>query len=125
MIFLASSLVSCIQKKSFSKVHDSKNYVSVKNISRIENYDKEKIEISGKFYMDFENIYLEKDEQKIWLNFDFHPLIQTEGNEVLDAEMLKNFNNKVIKIKGKLSVGKKGHLGSYKAELNDIVSFEN
>lgn len=99
--------------------------MSVTNITRIENYDKEKIEIIGQFHIDFENIYLEKDGQKIWLNFDFFQHLQTEDNEILNGVKLKTYNYKKVKIKGKLNIGKKGHLGSYKAELNDIVSFEN
>ena len=125
IVFLALSSIICNQKKSFSKIHNSKNYVSVPSITRIENYDKKKIEIMGQFQMDFENIYLEKDGQKIWLYFNYNQHLQTENNEILDGEMLKTFDHKMVKIKGKFKIGTTGHLGSYKAELNDIVFFEN
>ncbi|REG90447.1 hypothetical protein [Flavobacterium aquicola] len=101
-VFLVLSLISCHQKKTFSKIHNAKNYVSITNITRIENYDNQKIEIIGQFHMDFENMYLEKDDQKIWVNFNFYQHLQTENNEILDGEILKTFNYKMVKIKGKL-----------------------
>ena len=125
ILFLSLVLTSCEKEKSFSKDYDMESYLVINDLENIHRFNNTHIEISGEFHMDFENIYLEKEGKKIWLNFDFYKPLKSKFNQVLDGKVLETFNSKIVKIKGKLSSGKgKGHLGTYDVELNDIVHLE-
>jgi hypothetical protein len=121
LIILVFTIISCSKELVFYKDSvEAHNYLRAGNNSHLLE-DNSYVELEGIFNMDFENVYLEHPSEKIWLEFDFfHKLKNSEGKK-LDGKMLKEFNGKKIKIKGKLSFGNTGHLSAYKIKLTEIV----
>jgi hypothetical protein len=113
------------KKVSFAHLIDSVRY-----------YDKQYIEVSGK-YLEGKNISAlvndstftgHENSRSLWVNFtqdcplylaDKHTgLFETEDGEYLQI------NKRLMTIRGRLDLSKKGHLDSYRATLNEVSYLE-
>ena len=105
-------------------------------IDSVKYYDKQYIEVSGK-YLEGKNISAlvndstftdHENSHSLWVNFtqdcplylaDKHTgLFETEDGEYLQI------NKKLMTIRGRLELSKKGHLNTYRATLNEVSYLE-
>lgn len=141
MVFTVIALQACKQQK---KIYTSDCAAGVKFkkvtfthlIDSVKYYDKQYIEVSGK-YLEGKNISAlvndstftdHANSRSLWVNFtqdcplylaDKHTgLFETEDGEYLQI------NKRLMTIRGRLDLSKKGHLDSYRATLNEVSYLE-
>lgn len=117
--------MACSQEFTFYKPNASlEHYQKIENNKELfTRFNNREVEITGVFNIDFENLYLNIGERKVWLEFNFFDKLQGADGSALDGSKLKTFNNKKVKIKGKFKLGEAGHLGAYDSRIIDIVFF--
>ena len=141
VVFTLIALQACKQQK---RIYTSECAVGIKFkkvsfthlIDSVKYYDKQYIEVSGK-YLEGKNISaLVNDStftdhgngRSLWVNFtqdcplylaDKHTgLFETEDGQYLQI------NNRLMTIRGKLDMSKKGHMQTYRATLNEVSYLE-
>ncbi|MNL21440.1 hypothetical protein D3C87_1427300 [compost metagenome] len=117
--------MACSQEFAFYKPNTSlEHYQKIENNKELfSRFNNREVEITGVFNIDFENLYLNIEERKVWLEFNSFDELQAVDGSVLDGAKLKTFNNKKVKIKGRFELGQTGHLGAYDSRIIDIVFF--
>jgi hypothetical protein len=114
---------------------DTFDYISFKTLkNNYSKYQGKNIELIGIYKFSFEKSALypvsvlgDDSKHAIWINFHKDvPLINNQtGVNLLDSyKEFDKITNRRIRIRGKLNMNSKGHLGSYFGELNNVVSIE-
>lgn len=127
LIIILLILSSCSKDFSFylnkKKIYNFQKINTTDFAKNPDNYTNRQIEMSGTFYIDFENIYLIVDDKKVHLDFNFYQQLKTKDGALLDGKKLQTFNGSEIIVKGKYVDGISGHLGCCNGKLTEIVYF--
>jgi hypothetical protein len=141
VLFTIVALQACKQQK---KIYASECAVGIKFkkvsfenlVDSIQYYNKQYVQVSGKYVEEKNVSALVSDStftghgtgRSFWVNFTQECPLYLKGKhtglfETEDGEY-KQINNRLMTIRGRLDVSKKGHLGTYRATINEVSYLE-
>lgn len=113
--------VSCSKPESYGDIDLDKSFELI-NISDIKTkssrFDNDTIKISGKLYLEFENVGIFNESLSIWIN-NLKPAISDDIK--FGDRMHKELNGKYVTLIGIYKSGKTGHLNRYDGEFKKIL----